>query len=242
MSTNTTTSQPTTAQPVREDESESARLCNKWVNNALTKNTSIQYMVNHLIEIGCQPPDSFIRCMSCKEPAAGGFGMVEETVLKPSTTTTTTTIPKEQCHRNMQDLQAQLQREKEGSSRLSIQPEIYICQQYMEDELMTHKTIAHELIHALDACRTKMDPLRNCVHLACTEIRAENLSGECSFLRELPRMERYAGHGQACVRRRAILSVRANPKCAAHAEQYVDAAMERCFQDVYPFDRHPNLR
>ena len=29
-----------------------------------------------------------------------------------------------------------------------------------------------------------MDPLNNCVQMACTEIRAENLSGECDYLRE----------------------------------------------------------
>ena len=33
--------------------------------------------------------------------------------------------------------------------------------------------------------RTKMDPVKNCIHLACTEIRAENLSGECAWLREM---------------------------------------------------------
>ena len=26
------------------------------------------------------------------------------------------------------------------------------------------------------------------------------------------------------------------------AEDYVDAAFDRCFRDTYPFDRHPNLR
>lgn len=80
------------------------------------------------------------------------------------------------------------------------------------------------------------------VHNACTEIRAENLSGECSFFRELPRMNHLAGHGAECVKRRAVLSVRANPNCTARAEEYVDAAMYRCFQDVYPFDVHPNQR
>lgn len=30
-----------------------------------------------------------------------------------------------------------------------------------------------------------MDPITNCIHLACTEIRAENLSGECSWFNEL---------------------------------------------------------
>lgn len=33
--------------------------------------------------------------------------------------------------------------------------------------------------------RTKMEPMTNCIHMACTEIRAENLSGECHWLREL---------------------------------------------------------
>jgi inner membrane protease ATP23 len=45
--------------------------------------------------------------------------------------------------------------------------------------------MVHELIHAIDLCRTKMDPLNNCMHMACTEIRAENLSGECDWTREL---------------------------------------------------------
>lgn len=105
---------------------------------------------------------------------------------------------------------------------------------------MTHKTLVHELIHAIDYCRTKMDPVNNCLHLACTEVRAENLSGECGIVRELPRMKSLLGHGAECVKRRAALSVRANPKCAPRADEYVEAAMPRCFQDNFPFERHPN--
>jgi inner membrane protease ATP23 len=104
--------------------------------------------------------------------------------------------------------------------------------------------LAHELIHAIDVCRAKMDPLRNCMQLACTEIRAENLSGECNmsweFLRA--RLNGYFGHGKDCVRRRAVDSVKANPNCTAKAELYVDAAMERCYADTFPFERHPNQR
>mmetsp|Transcript_19662 Transcript_19662/g.28498 ORF Transcript_19662/g.28498 Transcript_19662/m.28498 type:complete len:90 (+) Transcript_19662:130-399(+) len=89
-----------------------------------------------------------------------------------------------------------------------------------------------------------MDPLNNCIHMACTEIRAENLSGECDWVRELGsgRMKEFAGHGAKCVKRRAVLSLKANPNCKDKAEDYVDAAFERCFKDTYPFDRHPNLR
>ena len=50
------------------------------------------------------------------------------------------------------------------------------------------------------------------------------------------------GHGAKCVKRRAQLSVKANPNCADKAEEYVDAAFERCYKDTFPFDRHPNLR
>jgi len=89
-----------------------------------------------------------------------------------------------------------------------------------------------------------MDPINNCIHMACTEIRSENLSGECSMTRELVnnRISNLKGHGGECVKRRAALSVKANPNCAAKAEDYVDAAFDQCYQDTFPFDRHPNLR
>lgn len=43
---------------------------------------------------------------------------------------------------------------------------------------------------------------------------------------------------QACVRRRAILSVRANPKCPdeAAAARAVNEVWESCFNDTRPFD------
>ena len=55
-------------------------------------------------------------------------------------------------------------------------------------------------------------------------------------------MSSFVGHGAKCVKRRAALSVKANPNCAEKADEYVEAAFERCFRDTYPFDRHPNLR
>jgi len=41
------------------------------------------------------------------------------------------------------------------------------------------------LFFLFDPTRTNMDPINNCIHMACTEIRAENLSGECNWSREL---------------------------------------------------------
>jgi len=44
------------------------------------------------------------------------------------------------------------------------------------------------------------------------------------------------------VKRRALLSVKANPNCKDQAEQAIEAAFDRCYKDTFPFDRHPNLK
>jgi len=43
-----------------------------------------------------------------------------------------------------------------------------------------HGILAHEMVHMFDYCRHKMD-FKNVQHLACTEIRAANLTN-CSFV------------------------------------------------------------
>jgi len=187
----------------------------------------------------CLEASSVIQCLQCEKPGAGFFGMVQEEHISGDSEAKEHLRPSNNCP---YDLSAMLDRESSGHSKLKVSPEIYLCQQYLESELMAHKTMVHELIHAIDQCRTNMDPLHNCLHIACTEIRAENLSGECGFWRELPRMSKFAGHGRECVKRRAVLSVRGNPNCSAQAERYVEAALPRCFEDVYPFERHPNQK
>jgi Peptidase M76 family len=247
------------AKPIHDDPKEAARLCDQWVASGIANHASIQFLLKTLLDSGCTPPDHFIRCAQCVQPQAGGFGM-----LLDHDSDDVGTIHRQQqtsCQRTAQDIKEQLERaaknnnskNAEGgsgttigsttsssSTGLKLVPDIFVCQQYMENEAMVHRTVHHELIHAIDLCRTNMDPVTNCVHLACTEIRAENLSGECRFWKELPLMKKFAGHGSACVERRAILSVRANPNCTDRAEEYVKAALPRCSRDYYPYDRHPN--
>jgi inner membrane protease ATP23 len=142
------------------------------------------------------------------------------------------------------ELMKQLNSSNNGTSSVNTTktPEIFLCQQHLLIEGQAHRVIAHELVHAVDTCRTKMDPQRNCIHLACTEIRAENLSSECNFINELMRIGPHSlrKHGQDCVKRRAVLSVGSHPRCRDRAEEYVDAAMGRCYKDIFPFERHPN--
>lgn len=69
-------------------------------------------------------------------------------------------------------------------------------------------TLAHELIHAYDYCRGHVD-FKDPHHLACSEIRASSLSGDCFFWKEfLNRLNMgFKGQHKRCVKRRALTSV-----------------------------------
>lgn len=248
---------PTDNSSISKEQEEYKKSCDKYVNTGLTRNKTVQFLMEKLINMGCTPPKGFISCIDCGDKKAGaGFGVVEETIIPPSTSLKNASDNysrqakdrlQRQCDNKatLQDLQNQIKAQNEGKAKLRLLPEIFLCQQHLVNEDHAHQSMVHELIHAIDLCRTKMDPINNCIHMACTEIRAENLSGECGAVRELVNGRAspgtFKGHGATCVKRRAILSVEANPNCKDRAHEYVDAAFERCFRDTFPFDRHPNL-
>ena len=122
---------------------------------------------------------------------------------------------------------------------------VVVCHNHINDATTLENALAHELIHAYDHCRAagKMDWLDLRQH-ACSEIRAANLSGDCHWVNELMRGRVFFSikkHHQACVRRRAELSVAMNPKCrdAKHAHEVVNEVFERCFRDTSPYDDIP---
>eukprot|EP00531_Pseudo-nitzschia_arenysensis_P008229 CAMPEP_0116120352 /NCGR_PEP_ID=MMETSP0329-20121206/3130_1 /TAXON_ID=697910 /ORGANISM="Pseudo-nitzschia arenysensis, Strain B593" /LENGTH=242 /DNA_ID=CAMNT_0003614117 /DNA_START=40 /DNA_END=768 /DNA_ORIENTATION=+ len=236
-----------------ESSSSNRTSCDGYVQAGLTGNKTIQFLLGNLVRMGCTPPEGFIQCMNCEgKPVSGGFGMLQEESLlgngQASTSTTNDSSSKKpDCTKPTQVLLDQFQRDKEGTSKLTLRPEIYLCEENVTGPNHANTILIHELIHAIDLCRAKMDPLRNCMQLACTEIRAENLSGECNLKWEFMRGKvntatNVFGHGKECARRRAIDSVQANPNCTERAALYVDAAMERCYADTFPFERHPNQR
>ncbi|KAH8099725.1 peptidase M76 [Cristinia sonorae] len=115
---------------------------------------------------------------------------------------------------------------------------IVLCQGSFADKRHMEETIVHELVHIYDQCKFRVD-WQNLRHHACSEIRANALSGECRYRRELDRGHfSFSKHFQACVRRRAVLSVQANPVCPdqATAERVVNEVWESCFNDTRPFD------
>ncbi|KAK8854784.1 mitochondrial inner membrane protease ATP23 [Kwoniella newhampshirensis] len=115
---------------------------------------------------------------------------------------------------------------------------ILLCQNRFFSKRHMEDTLTHELLHAFDHCRFKVD-WGNLRHHACSEIRAANLSGDCRWTREVKRgFYAFNKQHQACVKRRAILSVLANPACTSPdmAERAVNEVWESCFADTRPFD------
>lgn len=115
---------------------------------------------------------------------------------------------------------------------------ILICANHVQAASKVEDTLAHEMVHAWDHLRFKVDP-EDLRHAACMEIRASTLSGECRFWRE------WAGRGQfkltaqlqECVRRRATLSVASRRACKddVQAARVVNEVFESCFHDTRPF-------
>ncbi|KAK5138416.1 Mitochondrial inner membrane protease atp23 [Meristemomyces frigidus] len=129
----------------------------------------------------------------------------------------------------------------DGNASGGFDPEtgIKLCANEFRNRGHLEDTLAHEMVHAYDHLRFKLDPY-DLRHAACMEIRASTLSGECRWAREFFTRGQWGvtRQLQECVRRRAVLSVRNRPACKgeAQAEAVVDEVWGGCFGDTRPFD------
>ncbi|KAH9831296.1 cercosporin toxin biosynthesis protein, partial [Teratosphaeria destructans] len=130
----------------------------------------------------------------------------------------------------------------DGGQKAGFDPQfgIKVCANEVRGRGQLEDTLAHEMMHAYDFLRFKLDPL-DLRHAACMEIRASMLSGECRFLREFVSRGQWGvtQQLQECVRRRAALSVRARPACGGDdvkAVRVVNEVWDSCFADTRPFD------
>ncbi|KAG7234545.1 hypothetical protein INR49_003931 [Caranx melampygus] len=109
--------------------------------------------------------------------------------------------------------------------------QIVLCQNNIHQQSHMNRVVTHELIHAFDHCRAHVDWFNNFRHLACSEVRAANLSGDCSF------------NNEECVRGRALRSILAVRKINREdAEKIVDEVFDTCFNDHAPFGRVPHSK
>ncbi|XP_060100947.1 mitochondrial inner membrane protease ATP23 homolog [Heteronotia binoei] len=122
--------------------------------------------------------------------------------------------------------------------------QIVLCQNNIRQQSHMNRVVTHELIHAFDHCRAHVDWFNNIRHLACSEIRAANLSGDCSLVNEMARFKfGLKQHRQTCVRDRAVRSILAIRKVnKERAENAVDEVFDSCFNDHEPFGRVPHSK
>lgn len=66
--------------------------------------------------------------------------------------------------------------------------QIVLCQNNIRNQAHMNRVVTHELIHAFDHCRAHVNWFTNVRHLACSEVRAANLSGDCSLVNEMFRL------------------------------------------------------
>lgn len=117
--------------------------------------------------------------------------------------------------------------------------QIVVCTSLGTNHKKIHATIMHEMIHLFDYCRAKFD-FDNLDHVACSEIRASNLT-YC-----LP-SDRRIGSGwfnfkashKYCVKDAAFASVQAYvpEKSAKEVGQIIDRVFPFCYNDLEPLGR-----
>ncbi|PKI82797.1 Mitochondrial inner membrane protease atp23 [Malassezia vespertilionis] len=184
--------------------------CEQWKNDLLRTSPMVRFMVKHLTIIGCDP----VR----PRPASA--------LLPPKLLIAA-------CPPDIAGGFSPAPANKDPS-----EAGILLCANRIYSKAHLEDTLAHEMIHWWDSCRFKVD-WNDLRHHACSEVRAASLSGDCRWTREINRRHfTFLNQHQECARRRAILSVRANPKCADEetAARVVDEVWDSCFNDTRPFD------
>ena len=125
-----------------------------------------------------------------------------------------------------------------GFDRTYCQIILYPEQLHSSEEICT--ILEHELIHAVDYCRAKVD-FDNPSHLACTEIRAAALSNQCSLFNHISsssRPFRWKNEHARCVKDRARESMETSTQHSRkELERIIESVFQRCYHDTEPFDQ-----
>ncbi|KAJ2952968.1 hypothetical protein O0L34_g7343 [Tuta absoluta] len=118
--------------------------------------------------------------------------------------------------------------------------QIVVCQNVSTRKGMVQGVLAHEMIHMFDYCRNELD-FKNMEHLACTEIRAANLT-HCSFTSAWSQGDaswtKVKQAHQDCVKTKALYSVMAVRQISkAEAVDIIEKVFPKCYGDLEPIGR-----
>lgn len=119
--------------------------------------------------------------------------------------------------------------------------QVAICENNATNYGLACGVLKHELLHAFDYCRAKVDFIKDIRHIACTEVRAANFM-HCSYLSALTSgiipFTRLKKMHEYCVKEKAALSV----LCVRNVQKddayrVVDEVFETCYRDLEPLGR-----
>ncbi|CAF4937946.1 unnamed protein product [Pieris macdunnoughi] len=118
--------------------------------------------------------------------------------------------------------------------------QIVVCQNVSTRKGMVQGVLTHEMIHMFDYCRNQLD-FKNMEHLACTEIRAANLT-HCSFVSAWSQGDASWGKikkaHEDCVKTKALYSVLAVRQIGkVDAVAVIEKVFPKCYNDMEPLGR-----
>ncbi|KAF5304087.1 hypothetical protein FQA39_LY01872, partial [Lamprigera yunnana] len=118
--------------------------------------------------------------------------------------------------------------------------QIVVCQNMKTDKGLIQGILTHEMIHMFDYCRNNLD-FKNLDHLACTEIRAANLT-HCSFITAFNQGDaslfNFKKTHQDCVKTKALNSIVAVRSISREdAINAIERVFPRCYNDLEPIGR-----
>ncbi|CAD2214291.1 mitochondrial inner membrane protease ATP23 [Angomonas deanei] len=201
------------------------QLCEHMVSSVLKEVNTIQYLIRSIEEISGKPfSRDRIKCLSSPPRAGAALHTVASagymwSKVRPGTEKGDIVMAEEHITPYMN-----------GKDKVDVSAEnLKSLRNFVE------RNIRHELIHAFDDVRGVIEPA-NCMHQACSEIRAARLSGDCFAGEEIKkgRVDYFQG-GIQCVRRRATLAVESNPICRGFADRAVETTFAQCYSDYEPF-------
>ncbi|GAW82669.1 metalloprotease [Plasmodium gonderi] len=127
---------------------------------------------------------------------------------------------------------------------------IWLCSNNISNYYKLKYILTHELIHAFDFARANID-MYNCHHIACSEIRAYNMSNQCSYFNskyfetdhdaftyfKSPSIS--ATRKNKCIYNNVYSSLYQYKPCVKHTHTFINHVFEKCLHDYWPFMSPP---
>ncbi|ETW46719.1 hypothetical protein PFMALIP_05244 [Plasmodium falciparum MaliPS096_E11] len=123
---------------------------------------------------------------------------------------------------------------------------IWLCSNNITNYYKLKYILTHELIHAFDFARANID-MYNCKHIACSEIRAYNLSNQCNYFNS----KYFVGHKDVfnsskssvientsknkCIYNNVYSSLYQYKPCSTDTHTYINNVFDKCLHDYWPF-------